>query len=95
MKKFYKICYFQHFFKYVKKYDKYEDSKNIDYIITTFNTREDADKWIKCKENNIFEYGNPNGCHYEKIAPNTFKLTYSNTKTYRILSYQICEFFDI
>ena len=95
MNKIYKISEFQHFFKYVKKNDQYVESKQFYFVITNFKTYEEALKWIKDKENNYFPYGNLNGAHYEKIADNTFKLTYTTTKSYRILSYQICEFYDI
>ena len=95
MKEIYKIAEFQHFFKYIKKNDKFTDSKNISYVLTDFNTYEEAENWIKEKELNVYHYGNPNGCHYEKIGENTFKLTYANEKTYRILSYQICKFLDV
>ena len=95
MKEIYKIAEFQHFFKYVKKNDKYVDSKNFSYVLTDFNSLEEAESWIRRKGNNIFPYGNPNGCNYEKIGENTFKLTYGNCKHYRILSYQICKFFDV
>ena len=95
MKKIYKIAEFQHFFKYNKKNDKFTDSKNLSYVLTDFNSYEEAENWIKEKEDNLFPYGNPNGCHYEKIGENTFKLTYENCKHYRILSYQICKFLDV
>ena len=95
MKEIYKIAEFQHFFKYVKKNDKYVDSKSFSYVLTDFNSLEEAENWIKRKELNIFPYENPNGCNYEKIGENTFKLTYENCKHYRILSYQICKFLDV
>lgn len=95
MKEVYKIAEFQHFFKYIKKNDKFTDSKNVSYVLTDFNSLKEAEDWIKEKELNLYPYGNPNGCHYEKIGENTFKLTYENCKTYRILSYQICKFLDV
>lgn len=95
MHKIYKISEFQHFFKYVKKNDSYTESKNFSVLAFNFETREAAEKYIQDKENNYFPYGNPTGAHYEKIADNTFKLTYADTKTYRIMSYHICEFYDV
>ena len=95
MHKIYKIAEFQHFFKYVKKNDSYTESKNFSFSLKDFETREEIEEWIKNKENNYFPFGNLAGAHYEKIADNTFKLTYADTKTYRIISYQICEFYDV
>lgn len=95
MKKIYKIAEFQHFFKYVKKNDSYIESKNFSFSLKDFETRKAAEEYIQDKENNYFPFGNPAGAHYEKIADNTFKLTYADTKTYRIISYQICEFYDV
>lgn len=95
MKKIYKIAEFQHFFKYVKKNDIYTEFKNFSVSSVNFKIRKDAEEYIQDKENNYFPFGNPTGAHYEKITDNTFKLTYADTKTYRIISYQICEFYDV
>ena len=92
-KKLYRVVVFQNFHKYTKVRDSWTSSKSVQVVPKDFNSEEEAQAFIDNQTSNNKGY-NPAGAHYEKIAPHTFKLTYEKTKTYRILSYQICEFYD-
>jgi hypothetical protein len=92
-KKLYRVVVFQNFHKYIKARDSWTSSKSVQVAAKDFNSEEEAQAFIDDQTSNSKGY-NPAGAHYEKIAPYTFKLTYAKSKTYRILSYQICEFYD-
>lgn len=92
-KKVYRIVERQTYMKFVKKNDCYDPPKvSYNFISKIFDTKEEAQSYIKFKELNEFPFGNPLGAHYEKIEDNLFKLTYEGDKTFRYLSYEICEF---
>ena len=92
MTKIYKIAARQFFRKFIKKTKTYEDYTSFEFIKLKFNTREEAEKYLEDRVSNTYpDYGN-HGYHYEKIAENTYKLTWKDCENFRILSYQICEF---
>lgn len=92
MAKVYKIAERQFFRKFIKRTKTYKDYTSFEFIIPKFNTREEAEKYLEDRVSNTHpDFGN-NGYHYEKIAENTYKLTWRNCENFRILSFQICEF---
>lgn len=91
-KKVYKIATRQQFYKWVKKDNAFHKYVNVSFEPVTFKTAEEAQAFIDNKGSVIKDCKS----HHEKLAgTNTYKMTYDTTKTFRILSYQICEFLDV
>lgn len=89
--KVYKIVERHRFFKHVKKVNEFIEKASFDVLSPNFDTLEKAQAYIEESTSNAERY-NPNGVVYEKLTKNTFKLTYTTSKNYRILEYKICEF---
>lgn len=92
MAKVYKIAERHFFRKFTKGQKSYKDSISFGLITPIFNTREEAEKYLEDRvSNDRLDFENT-GFHYEKIAKNTYKLTWKDSDNFRILSFHICEF---
>ena len=93
-RKIYKIATHQQFYKWVKKENAFHKYVSDAFEPVTFKTAEEAQAWIDNKGS--LNIGGDNRSHHVKLAgANTYKMTYDTTKTFRILSYQICEFLNV
>ncbi len=92
-KKIYKIATHQQFYKWVKKENAFHKYVSDSFEIVTFKTAEEAQAWIDNKGSH--STGDCKAHHVKLAGANTYKMTYDTTKTFRILSYQICEFLDV
>ena len=97
--KFYKISAFEKFFKFVKKDNKFVEYKSFHIndcsfgLLEKYDTREEAERAIVKKTE---EHPFNTNVSYEKIGDTTYVLRYKDsTKTYRIVSFCICEFEDL
>jgi len=91
-KKIYKIATYQQFYKWVKKENAFHKYESVSFEPVSFKTSEEAQAFI----DNKASVARNNRAHHEKLAgANTYKLTYDTTKSFRILSYQICEFLNV
>lgn len=95
--KIYKIAVREAFYKHTKKTDSYKESVRYDFLVgKTYKTYQDAQDGLHDYVANKMDFAyDLTGYHWEHIIDNTYKLTYKDTKNFRMCSFQICEFDEL